>query len=245
MTARAPPPPGRPTRAASSASTKARRSGRGGGRGDPPAAPGASSARRPRTGARLPPPARRPLGLARRRLQCLDHSGRRRAWSHSPRAAAAAASSPSVPAARPAIFVSQHRLGGGATQAPPCQWARPALPPLLSPRRLLPRLLQALRSPLAAPPPISLGGSLALGPSGPHPLTPARCFYSSSPACCSDPPNARPLLLGLPLLLRALLPLLSSTTSLGLAGKPHGGQDGRRRVRPPPGHRGEEGGPGG
>lgn len=105
-------------------------------------------------------------------------------------------------------------------------------------------MLQALRSPLAAPPPISLGGSLALGPSGPDPLTPARCFYSSSPAGCSNPPNARPLLLGLPLLLRALLPLLSSTTSLGLAGKPHGGQNGRRRVRPPPGHRGEEGGPG-
>ncbi|XP_027464792.1 proline-rich protein 18-like [Zalophus californianus] len=59
MTARAPPPPppppGRPARAASSASTKARRPGRGGGRGEPPAAPGASSARRPRTGARPPP----------------------------------------------------------------------------------------------------------------------------------------------------------------------------------------------
>lgn len=184
MTARAPPPPGRPTRAASSASTKARRPGRGGGRGEPPAAPDASSARRPRTGARPLPAARRPPSPALRCPRCLGHSGCRRAWSHSPRAAAAAAAgSSSVPAARPAIFVPRRGRGAGRTQAPPLPGSSPLPPPLL-PRRLLPLF--------AANPSLSLGcfaSSLPWGLVGSRLLAPPT---PDSPPPAASPPPSRP-----------------------------------------------------
>ena len=196
----------------------------------------------PPSGARAPAAARRPPGPARCRPRRLGHSSRRRSWSHSPRAAAAATGSPSVPAARPAIFVPRRRPAGAGLRRPrpACGPAPPhpldgSSPACCKPFNL-PWLLR-LQSLLGAP------RLLAPLPPSPHPrpllllLLPSRLLL---------PPQPRSVFFRLPLLLRALLPLLSSsTTSLGLAGKPHGSQDGRRRVRPPPGHRGEEGGPGG
>lgn len=145
MTARAPPPPGRPTRAASSASTKARRPGRGGGRGEPPAAPGASSARCPRTGARLPPACRLALRAAARAAWVTRVAAARGVTA--PELPQPLPAAPQFPRrARPSSFLGAARWGRGYAGPAP-RVARPSPSP----------------SPSAAPPPLAASHSISLG----------------------------------------------------------------------------------
>lgn len=224
--------PAAPTRAASSASTKARRSGRGG-RGP---ARRARCILRPAPAHRCPPTSSPPAAHSALRDAACS------AWITRV-AAARGVTAPELPQLLPAALSSRGSLRPSCFTAP--SWGRGYTGPALSKGPAGPSLhslvlggsspacCKPLRSPFGRSASNLPWGLLCLGPSGPHPhprplllllLPPLAAPTLPTPAPCSS----------VFLLLRALLPLLSSTTSPWASpGNRTGAVDGRRRVRPP------------